>query len=269
MFYHLAVSALLCSTVAKSPTKPILFLHLHKGAGTFLCDLAKANNMRTSHNNCLVQKNQRCCGGDSVKKQIQYAQKTPYNFVANENYLYEAMVPGMFTYVTILRDSWSRYISHFRHVCRLYNMPLRKKTFFAWLKGQPDNWNLRHICGTRCMFRDKFSLTESDYNYALNRLQKFDHVVHFDSNTTRFAKETLALCDGLKWNECPLDKKNNAPPQKTFDFYVPFSNFNSMTTMDDCLFKNLSFSQCLGASVYFNSRSKEYNSPCGKKCTKY
>ena len=134
----------------------ILFLHLHKGAGTFLCDMAKANNMRVGRNNCLAQIDQRCCGGDTLWEQYNFAKSSQYDFVANENYMYAGFNENLFTYVTILRDSWSRYVSHFGHVNRAYGLD---NALSAWVEGQPDNWNVRHICGTRCMLRPKFGLT--------------------------------------------------------------------------------------------------------------
>eukprot|EP00912_Choanoflagellata_sp_UC4_P000819 UC4_evm8s507 len=249
--------------------RPILFLHLHKGAGSFLCQLAKHNGLHASHGNCLVQKDQRCCGGDSVAEQIQFAQTTRYDFVANEKFLYQAIVPNLFTHITILRDSWSRYISHFRHVCRAYNLPSEKTDFWAWVEGQPDNWNVRHICGTRCMLRPKFALTQSDYSYTLGRLRLFDYVIHLDSNHTNFVDELFALCRGLKWTKCSTSKEN-AAPTKASDKYLRPPQFDRMTFLDDCLFRNLTHEECFGGARYFQSNTNiEFESPCGKKCTRY
>lgn len=251
------------------PNQTILFLHLHKGAGTFLCQLAKDNGLRVSHDNCLVQRDQRCCGGDSVKEQIQFAQNTQYNFVANENYMYEAIAPSLFTHVVVLRDSWSRYVSHFRHVCRAYSLPTGKNHFWKWVQGQPDNWNLRHICGTRCISRPKFALTISDYNYALLRVQMFHHVVHLGSNHTKFLEEVSIMCRGLKWDRCSMRKKNAAPAMAKSNIYLRPPQFYQMTALDDCLFQNTTFEHCPNALAYFNHKNMKYNNPCGKKCTTY
>ena len=263
----LALSMAILS-IPVSRDRAVLFLHLHKGAGTFVCNLAYINNMRVNKgHNCLVQKNQRCCGGDSAVDHVRFAQSTRYNFMANEGYLYNAIVPRFFIYVTVLRDSWSRYTSHFRHVCRAYNFPFRKKHFWAWVEGQPDNWNVRHICGTKCMSRAKFDLTPSDYAYTFRRLHMFDHVVRMGSNNTKFIDGVFALCQGLRWSRCPVQKKN-AAPQRASDIYSRPSRFDRMTALDDCLFRNLTHSECVGASRYFNATTT-FSHPCGIKCTPY
>lgn len=137
----LGVAVLLPAVVAAAGRR-VFFLHLHKGAGTFVCGMARDNGMRTSASNCNVQADQRCCGGDTEADHIRFAAQTPYDFVASESYMYEAMAPGVFAYVTVLRRSWDRYVSHFRHVARAYGRPSQEGEFMRWVDGQPDNWNV-------------------------------------------------------------------------------------------------------------------------------
>ena len=83
--------------VAVSAQSPVYFLHVHKSGGTFMCHFAKQNGLAVSSHNCNVQTNQRCCGGNSASEHYRFAAATPYDFVANERYMYAAMATDAFT----------------------------------------------------------------------------------------------------------------------------------------------------------------------------
>jgi len=243
----------------------ILFLHLHKGAGTFLCNMAKTNNMRVGGGgNCLVQVDQRCCGGDTREEQYNFTKSTNFDFVANENYMYANLDPTLFIHVTILRDSWSRYVSHFGHVKRAYGL---KDSLLTWIRGQPDNWNVRHICGTRCMLRPKFGLSREDYAYTRARLRMFRHVIRLPAgagNLSAFHRDVAALCRGLKWSKCNTMRRVNAGQQSESQLQPPWQ----LTALDDCLFSDLPIFLCPNALRYLKLERMVGN-PCGAACTVY
>lgn len=101
--------------------RTLLFVHIHKSAGSLVCDYAFRNDVSCSaQQNCNVQRDQHCCGEqDSVQAQISYAKRTPYDFVAVEREMYDSMAPEYYDYIVSLRKSKERYFSHWRHLRRL------------------------------------------------------------------------------------------------------------------------------------------------------
>ena len=104
-------------------TKLVYLLHIHKSGGTTMCRLAKANGLSTSKYNCNVQRrDQRCCGhNDTLDAQIQYFYTSPYDFVASEGIMYEAMDTEHYVYIVVLRASQERYFSHWKHARRFWS----------------------------------------------------------------------------------------------------------------------------------------------------
>jgi len=98
--------------------KVIYYLHIHKAGGTTMCKQALKQRLSINfRNNCNVQTDQHCCGyQDSLERQIAYARTTPYDLVASEKYMYDAMATDHYVYVVTLRDSATRYLSHWNHL---------------------------------------------------------------------------------------------------------------------------------------------------------
>jgi len=97
--------------------KVLFFVHVHKSAGTLLCDLVKRNNLATKGKNCNIQTDQHCCGHtDHIQEQITYANTTRFDLVAIEREMYTAMAPDQYDYIVAFRQSQARYYSHWRHL---------------------------------------------------------------------------------------------------------------------------------------------------------
>ncbi len=125
-------------------SKMIHFLHIHKSAGTFICKQAFQNKLAIDlKRNCNVRDDQKCCWYDQEKKSwtekvdditdgnqlmqqsIDFAKNAPFDFVATEKELAGPMLTDHYDYVVSLRDSKSRYKSHWQHLIR--NAKQRKK----------------------------------------------------------------------------------------------------------------------------------------------
>ena len=220
------------STNAKaSDNRTIYFLHLHKAGGTHLCDAAKVNGMNVSQTNCNVQKDQRCCGGnDTLEAQQAFARTTHYDLVANERDMYTAMDTSLYRYVVVLRDSQSRYRSHWKNMCREHNDTTT--SFTAWWTRQPDNWTVRKICGSRCMGIAKYGITEELFEYTLNRLRLFEDIMfteRYDETYETFAKH-------VGWHV-------PRPEVRSYDPTFPYAQDESdvwdphMSALDDALYE--------------------------------
>jgi hypothetical protein len=105
-----------------------------------MCSAAIAHGLKVSINNCNVQSDQRCCGGETVGEQQQFAHTIKYDFVACENYMYTEMDLEYYTYITTLRDSMARYMSHYYHVMRTRQIELMRVNVTKY----------KHACGTTC-----------------------------------------------------------------------------------------------------------------------
>lgn len=212
----------------------IYYLHIHKSAGTTICGAAELNNMAVSEKNCNVQIDQRCCGhDDSLQGQQDFAKSTEYEFVANEQDMYTAMDTEHYRYVVMLRDSRDRYMSHWKHVYRNHRKEYNVEGFTEWCSGQPDNWNVRKICGTPCMETPKYGLTEHLWNQTLARLSQFDDVMFLD----RFNETYTQFANRVGWRKMPVHQPT-APNNKAkaveyptiHDEWDPF-----MSALDDAL----------------------------------
>jgi hypothetical protein len=205
-----------------------------------MCYAAKHNGMKAASNeNCNVQRDQRCCGGgDGLKAQQDYASKTHYTFVANERDMYQAMDVEHYRYVVQLRNSQDRYRSHYRHMLReaAENHNLRTvsaaETFEKWWQKQPDNWNVRKICGTACMNVPKFQITKDLFHYTVNRLKNFDDILfveNFNQSFTKFAHR-------VGWTKMPTHEPSShhkfASTIDMKDMWDPM-----MSVLDDALYE--------------------------------
>ena len=191
-------------------SKIFYFVHIHKSAGTTFCSMAHKNHLRTEHNrNCNVQYDLRCCGKvDTVEGQISYARYSTYDLVAIEKEMYDSMAPEYYNYVTILRNSRSRYMSHYNHIRNevlglgrkhskkqtegdagstsqlalpTSTSTLWNETFTTWYTRQPDNWNTRILCGPKCLSTAKFQISAELFLYTLQRLDKFEDILFVET----------------------------------------------------------------------------------------
>lgn len=189
----------------------LMYVHIHKSAGSMFCGMAYRNRVNTDKgSNCNVQRDQYCCGGkDTMEAQLSYANHTYWDLVSTEREMYDSMAPDYYDYIVTLRDSKQRYYSHWSHLRRLAPVgpgiqvggfgdaswisgnntivDIRTKerpippgvdplgTFQQWIRGQPDNWNTRILCGAKCRSHPKYQITRELFQYTLQRADKFAH----------------------------------------------------------------------------------------------
>lgn len=188
------------SALPSVDSRIIFFLHIHKSAGTTMCHAASANRQNVTRTNCNVQSDQRCCGGnDTLAAQQQFAAQTNLTFVANERDMYASMDGEHYRYVVMLRDSQSRYHSHWKNVCRNL-LPRFRMPFADWWQGQPDNWNVRKLCGTACADVPKFRISRALFAYTLDRLEQFEDILLVE----RFNETFTAFASHVGWNKMPV-----------------------------------------------------------------
>ena len=75
--------------------------------------------------------------------------------------------------------------------------PLRD--FKTWSSGQPDNWNVRIICGRKCKSSAKFQITPQLFQYTLKRISLFRHILFVENMVESF--NTFAEYYGWKREE--------------------------------------------------------------------
>jgi hypothetical protein len=161
--------------------RAILFMHVHKGGGTAFCNIMQRMRIRASRKNCLVQKNMRCCGGDSLVDHALFLKRSFFRFLANEKMMYDAIDKKNYLYVTILRKSIDRYLSHFMHVSMITTKKVVFSKYYDWWTRQPDNFIVRQLCGKPCEEVAKYQLTRSHLDYTMSRLRMFDDVMFLES----------------------------------------------------------------------------------------
>jgi hypothetical protein len=201
-----------------------------------MCALAAMNQLRVNkEQNCNVQPDQRCCGfSDTLQAQERFAAVTFYQFVANEKDMYDAMDHQHYTYMVVLRQSQDRYRSHWKHMCQeQYHTNVTLPTFDAWWQAQPDNWNFRKICGTRCQNVPKYQVNLELFQYTMKRLNSFDHILlleYWDAMLPQFTQS-------LGWRTVPnlhisAKAKNITYPALGSRDWDPF-----MSILDDALYE--------------------------------
>jgi hypothetical protein len=243
----------------------IYFLHLHKSGGTSICNAAIRNGLKANKNNCNVQADQRCCGGETIAEQQQFARETKYDFVASESYMYAELDVADYIYVTTLRNSMARYMSHYNHVKR----KRQTESFDAWLSGQPDNWNVRHICGTRCMNIPKFALSSDDFYFTSRRLSHFSHILFHETLQHSFNK----MARKLAWKINSLWHDQASP--KSYNY--PHVAWTRMTYLDDLLYEKAKQNALANISIHdieqviqtMTRNASSHGNPCGFHCSTY
>lgn len=235
-----------CNLYQPNDHRIIYFVHIHKSGGTTLCAAARANNALSNYeHNCLAKKSTvnadetsnaslhkqkndpRCCGGDSLHQHYEYARRTHYTFLSNEWPMLDTMDVLDYRYVLVLRNSWSRYKSHYKYD--------KGKNLKSWLGTQPDNFNLRMICGQACLKRPKFHLTLQDLDYTVARLQLFDSIIlleDFNRTYTQFASK-------VGWKRWPgIRNVHHQEKQKRPTVSKEESETHaSMTALDNALYE--------------------------------
>ena len=270
----------------KAPTpkihnQTIFFLHIHKSGGTSMCRLAKKNRMTVNYRrNCNVQKDQHCCGDeDTLEAQQAFAASTNFSFVASEKHMYKAMDPQGYYYAVILRDSKARYMSHYRHVNRLsQEKDLHVGTFDEWWTSQPDNWNVRMICGADCADTSKYKISRGQWEETLARLALFGSIMFLENFANSF--RIFALKVGWPSDKIgPKEHHNKGKYEQADAEMGPL-----MTALDGALYEYAQ--QMMGGGLetkegflsetqaaidkYFEQRpSQNCSNPCCGECSKY
>ena len=250
---------------AKSEARIIYFLHIHKSAGSAMCIAAKENGLKVADTNCNVQQDQRCCGwGDGLKAQEEYAAVTPYEFVANERDLYDAMDLKHYRYAVTLRNSKERYLSHWKHVIR-WHYPSYTTNFSSWWRDQPDNWNFRKICGTACQSIPKYQISEELFAFTVKRLERFEDVLLFEQFNQSFA----LFAQHVGWTRMPVSigpKKNVTYPSSEGE-WDPM-----MSALDDALYELAEASHKNVPHAHYSKETLDnlqayFESETGRSCT--
>eukprot|EP00536_Pseudo-nitzschia_multiseries_P001944 jgi/Psemu1/4577/gm1.4577_g len=337
---HLPTSRKTVTFKRKYP-RLIYFLHIHKSAGTFVCNQAFANRMSANYQkNCNVQADQRCCdpkGNFSASSQISFARRAAYDLVASEKELPEVLVPDYYDYVVSLRDSRERYESHWKHLIRnakererqnerrqdkhsqgAFNFlwsrqPHKKKTvveypkggdasgrwrlnkmidydpndpnhyrFFVkspkdskfhpvgnytkWILGQPDNYNLRMICGAKCLAVPKFQITRDIFEYTLKRLwTDFSHILFVEDMEKSFG----IFAEAYGWtnrsntiSNSTMAKDSHSKPKKDSSPKLPKWWDPYMSVLDNALYEFAKRKHRLGIAARNNISADKthYNS---------
>lgn len=88
---------------------------------------------------------------------------------------------------------------HWNYTVRDYNgiiYPVGNYT--KWLQGQPDNYNVRMICGVKCSRIPKYQLSHDVFRYTIDRLAKFAHIIFVEDMEASFAR--FAKAYGWQYN---------------------------------------------------------------------
>jgi hypothetical protein len=97
-----------------------------------------------------------------------------YNFVANEQYMYDHMDTEAFAYIFSTRDPRARMVSDYLFVKRFQNVGRTIDDFlYKWESRRGENYMVRCICGEK---RQDGAITEEHLQYAMDRLERFTYV---------------------------------------------------------------------------------------------
>ena len=252
----------------KQQNKIIYYLHIHKAGGSTMCHWAHQNHKVTPPQNCAINTMQSCCGGETIAQQQQFALQTKYTFIANEHYMFSEMDLKYYDYVITLRKSFSRYVSHYRHIAREKHM---KHNFETWLQGQPDNWITRHLCGTPCKYRPKYGLTMQDIMLAYNKLRNFSDILFLET----WRHDAMMFASKRKWSSRLNIHANRAKKEPSNQR----ANSSLMTIFDDIIYEQAFTKFYLNESMIreniwlqwkkIQKLNFSFESPCGKICTEY
>jgi hypothetical protein len=212
--------------------KVIYFLHIHKAAGSSMCHMAFRNRLSVHRQrNCNVQVDQQCCGNeDTMTAQVLFAQHTYLDLVAVEWVMYDNMAPEWYDYAVILRNSRTRYYSHWNHASTKKD----RGAFPEWWSRQPDNWNTRMVCGPKCATASKFQITPQLFNYTLNRLALFTDILFVETMNASVSK----FSQKHNWLDVPpnvVNRKNKPGVNVTHLSAIGWDP--DMSALDDALYE--------------------------------
>jgi hypothetical protein len=256
------------TTSTQSGRKLMYFLHIHKSGGSTMCTWAKRNRHRVPPYNCAIDTGKPCCGGESKEAQREFAETSEYTFIENENFMFSDMNLDFYHYVTTLRNPFERYVSHYEHI---YRIKKNIDTFDNWMKGQPDNWITRHVCGTPCSQVAKYGLTLQHFMRAYTHLQNFSDILFLE--TWKDSSSIFAKRHG--WSNGQRIHSNKAPFLHAHDHRV----YRNMTVLDDALYNYAfrRFSDSIlqvrrnvsGIVSRLHDIHPKFLLSCGQKCSLY
>jgi hypothetical protein len=160
------------------------------------------------------------------------------------------------------------------------------KDFATWSAGQPDNWNVRIICGQKCKSSPKYKISKELFNFALERLVNFRHIIFVEDMVESF--NTFASSYG--WELRTQTENSNTMKQNRINrnytlAQVEQASWNPMmSALDDALYEFSKrkynnetteslwreFSNHHQIDEYFSSGKKEECSDiCCGDCTPY
>ena len=186
-----ATDRLLLKRRKRPDDKIIYYVHLSKCGGTSIFDAAYASGLSVPIRNGLTQRDWRCCGDeDSMEAQAEFARTSPFDFVATESDMYEAMDTEHYSYAITLRNSRARYKSMWAQwqldPVLYYLDPMDFKTWAEWY--YEDNFMFRKICGSRCRGIPKYQIPREHFQFTLERLEKFDNILFLETFQQSYAK---------------------------------------------------------------------------------
>jgi len=134
-----------------------------------------------------------------------------------------------------MNDIHDKYVVHWDK--KLYSVG----NFSAWWELQPDNYNTRMICGSKCLDLPKFQITPELFEYTLQRLSLFAHVLFvedLEDSYKTFARAVgwnRAVKVGHENKKMGLSKsKTQTVPEKMAENNLRYDPF--MTALDDELY---------------------------------
>lgn len=166
-----------------SSSLPIAFLHIHKCAGTTMCEVAKASGVETNvQNNCNPPKEGFPQLLGSPGEQQAFFESTDFAYVPNELTMpNEPYHPQGMLWFTALRHPLSRTYSHYYHSCQVFNASATHSdacsSFESWLDATADNFMVRSLCGVDCYGVAKGGLGELHLQKAMQQLEAMDTIV--------------------------------------------------------------------------------------------
>jgi hypothetical protein len=102
-----------------------------------------------------------------------------------------------------------------------------------WYMGQPDNYNLRMICGSRCKTTPKYQITQELFDYTLHRLANFSHVIFVEDMEESFGK--FAKAYGWQYNMAHTKRLNVTTLTNILENEAAWDPF--MSVLDDALYE--------------------------------
>jgi len=107
--------------------------------------------------------------------------------------------------------------------------------FTTWTEGQPDNWNVRILCGPKCKSQPKFQITRQLFEYTLHRLAMFRHVLFVEDIRDSYNQ----MASTYQWKLLHKDYMRKPTRQGNYDrSKVSTFQWNPhMSVLDDALYE--------------------------------